>query len=235
MSLKRIYIIYSGQYDIPCSKQQPYEETIRIPMYLRGPQVPINKVTKDIVGNIDILPTFLSLAGISFDEDTYDGRSWTTGVLNGVAVGDKEKDNVITSADDWRTTWLTQYQSVGTYGFSHCSTWFPASDGSVCPGVNHSPPENAPDGKPWLVDDTQENNWRAIRIINDTVNMMYVELVNHTWNEDAFNNPIFYEYYDINSDPYQLKNTYDSLNGDIKTELHEMLMKYGNCTGSNCW
>eukprot|EP01084_Bolivina_argentea_P142193 249798_1 len=38
-----------GQYDIPCSKQQPYEETIRIPMYFKGPQIPKNVVSYDIV------------------------------------------------------------------------------------------------------------------------------------------------------------------------------------------
>eukprot|EP00486_Rosalina_sp_Unknown_P003721 CAMPEP_0201576512 /NCGR_PEP_ID=MMETSP0190_2-20130828/22372_1 /ASSEMBLY_ACC=CAM_ASM_000263 /TAXON_ID=37353 /ORGANISM="Rosalina sp." /LENGTH=108 /DNA_ID=CAMNT_0048007445 /DNA_START=767 /DNA_END=1090 /DNA_ORIENTATION=+ len=107
----------------------------------------------DIVGNIDILPTFLSLAGITYDKDTYDGRSWTTGLLNGVDVADEEYDNVITtdtsSADAWRTVYLSQYMSVGTYGFSHCSTWFPSSDGSVCPGQNKKPPENAPNGEAW--------------------------------------------------------------------------------------
>ena len=209
-------------------------------MYFRGPQVPKDKVTMDIVGNIDILPTFLSLAGITYNKDTYDGRSWTTGLLDGVKTERYDgENNVITtnpSADAWRTVYLTQYQSVGTYGFSHCSTWFPAADGSVCPGKNHSPPENDNiTGLPWLVDDKETNNWRAIRVINDTVDMMYAEIVNASWDEAAFEDPQFYEYYDLKKDPFQLKNAYDSLNSDIQKELHGMLMNYGNCTGSSCW
>merc|ERR1712228_53651 len=214
-----------GQYDVPCSKQQPYEETIRIPMYLRGPNVPKNKVSMDVVGNIDILPTFLKLAGIDYDKDTYDGKSWTEGILNGAVMD----DNVL-KADEWRSVYLTQYESVGTYGFYHCSTWFPSANGSVCPGENYNPPNNNTDGDVWLVDDKETNNWRALRIINDSMNVMYAEFTNG-WNETSFKQPYFYEYYDIATDPFQLKNAYDTLSKDEQEEYHAMLMDYGKCKG----
>eukprot|EP01084_Bolivina_argentea_P024575 45786_1 len=227
------YILYTsdhgyhlGQYDVPCSKEQPYEETIRIPMYMRGPTVPKNKISYDIVGNIDILPTFLSLAGIEYDNNTYDGHTWTDGIL----TDDMDADNYK------RTTYLTQYQSVGTYGFSHCNTWFPASDGSVCPGEVKSPPEKNPEGKAWLVDQSTTNNWRALRIINKTSNVMYAEFVhNGSWNDNTFKKPYFYEFYDINADPFQMKNGYDKLSNATKEQLHTMLMTYGDCKGANCF
>ena len=157
---KHLFLIYQiylvGQYDVPCSKQQPYEETIRIPMYFKGPKVAKNVTKYDIVGNIDILPTFLSLAGIKYDDNTYDGKSWEEGgLLSDDTVNDK--------ADNWRTVYLSQYQSVGTYGFSHCTTWFPADNGSVVPGQLLKPPEKNANGIAWLVDDSETNNWRAYK------------------------------------------------------------------------
>ena len=230
------YILYTsdhgyhlGQYDVPCSKQQPYEETIRIPMYFRGPNVPKNKITMDVVGNIDILPTLLSLAGIEYDKDTYDGRSWTDGVLNGVLT-----DDDMIKADEWRSIYLTQYESTGTLSFSHCQTWFPSANGSVCPGQNLRPPEYNPEGQAWLVDEQSTNNWRALRIINESMNVMYAEFMNN-WNESAFEQPYFYEFYDIVTDPFQLRNAYDKLSTNVKQEFHSMLRDYGKCNGSDCW
>lgn len=152
---------------MPCSKQQPYEETIRVPMYLMGPNVPKKKVITDIVGNIDILPTFLSFAEIEYDENVYDGRSWTD----------------IDNESEWRSVYLTQYESVGTYAFGHCSTWFASPNGSVCPGMNLNPPNVNDKGEQWLVDDAATNNWRALRILNESMNAMYAEFVNASWNK----------------------------------------------------
>ena len=197
-------------------------------MYFKGPKVAKNVTKYDIVGNIDILPTFLSLAGIKYDDNTYDGKSWEEG---GILSDDTPNDQ----ADNWRTVYLSQYQSVGTYGFSHCTTWFPADNGSVVPGQLLKPPEKNANGIAWLVDDTDTNNWRALRIINKTNNMMYAEFGNSSWNNASFSNPYCIEYYDLDKDPFQKKNDYDSLTKDQKDELHQMLMEYGACSGTSCF
>ena len=51
----------------------------------------------------------------------------------------------------------------------------------------------------------------------------------------TFNNPYFYEYYDLNSDPFQLTNGYDKLSTATKDELHSLLITYGECAGTNCF
>ena len=194
-------------------------------MYFRGPKVAKNVTKYDMVTNIDIVPTFLSLAGIQYDDDTYDGRSW-------------EKGGLLSSTDDdtdWRKIHLVQYQSVGTYGFSHCKTWFPSTNGSVVPGQLLYPPENNTNNVPWLVDDIDTNNWRALRIMNSTNNMLYAEFGNSSWNNASFNNPYCVEYYDLIKDPFQQKNAYDTLTIDQRNELHQMLMEYGACSGTSCW
>ena len=224
------YVIFSsdhgyhlGQYRIPCSKEEPYDYDIRIPISIAGPNIKKGIISNEIVGNIDYLPTMLDLANITYNASDYDGKSWANFILNG------NNDNYN------RNIYLTQYKSVGTYGFDHCQTWF-SLNGSTFPGQLLDPPAKNADGEPWLVDDTQTNNWRAIRILNETMNQVYIEFYNENgWNDNGFKNPIFYEYYNINIDPHQLNNTYNQLSTQIKNELHNTLYNIGNCKGSNCF
>eukprot|EP01084_Bolivina_argentea_P176008 304657_1 len=229
------YVLYTsdhgyhlGQYDVPCFKSQPYEETIRVPMYFRGPNIPKQQTKMEIVGNIDILPTFLDLAGINYDRNTYDGRSWLD-MFNQSNINDNYNDV------EWRTVFLTQYQSIDTLNFSHCKVWYPSNDGSLVPGQIVMPPDDNSNGKEWLVDDEQTNNWRVVRIINETTNWMYGEFIGPSWDNTSFNHPYCFEFYDIKQDPFQLKNSYSLLSKGVQNELHSMLMTYGECSGTSCW
>lgn len=55
-------------------KKVPYEESIRVPMIVRGPGVPAGQILKHFGANIDLAPTFAELAGISWP-NFVDGRS----------------------------------------------------------------------------------------------------------------------------------------------------------------
>ena len=68
--LDKTFIFYSsdhgykqGQWRVGTSKQHPYETDIRVPFLVRGPGVQANTTHDDIVGNVDLTPTLLSLAG----------------------------------------------------------------------------------------------------------------------------------------------------------------------------
>ena len=167
----------------------------------------------------------MDLAGIEYDKNMYDGRSWIDGLL-------KSNEN---ESNEWRQVYLSQYQSINTYTFSLCETWYPSSNGSVVPGDVLHPPGKNENGQVWYIDNTETNNWRALRIMNESVNWMYAEFVNASWNDSTFENPFIIEFYDIKQDPYQLNNTYDSLSSAKQQQLHYMLMNYGNCTGIDCW
>ena len=65
--------------------------------------------------------------------------------------------------------------------------------------------------------------------------MMYAEFGNSSWNNASFSNPYCIEYYDLDKDPFQKKNDYDSLTKDQKDEFHQMLMEYGACSGTSCF
>jgi len=63
-----------GEHRIPSGKVVPYEESIRVPLILRGPGVPAGKRVTTIAANVDLAPTILDAAGASAAL-TVDGRS----------------------------------------------------------------------------------------------------------------------------------------------------------------
>jgi arylsulfatase A-like enzyme len=63
-----------GEHRIPLGKQSPYDESIRVPLIVRGPGVATGAVVDSIALNIDLAPTFAELASAS-PADVIDGRS----------------------------------------------------------------------------------------------------------------------------------------------------------------
>jgi N-acetylglucosamine-6-sulfatase len=51
-----------GQHRIPGDKYLPYEESLRVPLILRGPGVPAGRTVRGQVSNIDFAPTLLDVA-----------------------------------------------------------------------------------------------------------------------------------------------------------------------------
>ncbi|KAK7993919.1 MFS transporter [Apiospora arundinis] len=84
-ALDNTYVIYTsdngyhiGQHRIPCGKALFYGEDIKLPFAVRGPGVPKN-VTSKIPGvHLDLVPTFLDIAGSSSGVGSGDGNSKET-------------------------------------------------------------------------------------------------------------------------------------------------------------
>jgi N-acetylglucosamine-6-sulfatase len=103
--LDNTYVVFTsdngmhfGEHRIPFGKGRPYEESIRAPLLVRGPGVPVGSTTDKLVVNTDFLPTFTDLAGTA--TPTYvDGRS-----LRPVLTG---------SATNWRTAILLEGRKGG--------------------------------------------------------------------------------------------------------------------------
>jgi N-acetylglucosamine-6-sulfatase len=64
---------HQGEHRIRTGKVYPYEESIRTPLFVRGPGVPARSTVEKLVVNTDFAPTIADLAGISFAGD---GRSF---------------------------------------------------------------------------------------------------------------------------------------------------------------
>jgi arylsulfatase A-like enzyme len=56
-------------------KEAPYEESVRVPLIVRGPGVPAGQTRDQIVANIDLAPTWAEWAG-AVVPDSVDGRSF---------------------------------------------------------------------------------------------------------------------------------------------------------------
>ncbi|MEW5940899.1 MAG: sulfatase-like hydrolase/transferase [Chloroflexota bacterium] len=63
-----------GEHRLPQGKNTPYEEDIRVPLLVLGPDIEAGAVVDALAGNIDLAPTFAELAGIA-PPDFVDGRS----------------------------------------------------------------------------------------------------------------------------------------------------------------
>ena len=84
------------------------------------------------------------------------------------------------------------------------------------------------------VNDCPANTYRALRVIEPAKrgNLLYVELtmVQDWWFEDIN----FRELYDLDADPFQLRNIYNTSSPAVKAELATELREYWHCAGSTC-
>ena len=63
-----------GQHRLPPGKQTPFDEDIRVPLWVRGPGVPKNTTVDQLAMNIDLAPTFAAIGGAKVPSFV-DGRS----------------------------------------------------------------------------------------------------------------------------------------------------------------
>jgi arylsulfatase A-like enzyme len=64
-----------GQYRLPTHKMQVYENTLRVPFFIRGPGIEAGLQLPIISGFVDLCPTIVQLASGLAPSDT-DGRSF---------------------------------------------------------------------------------------------------------------------------------------------------------------
>jgi arylsulfatase A-like enzyme len=80
-ALGNTYVVFTsdngyqlGEHRISHGKGRPYEESVHMPLLVRGPGVPEGSTTDKLVLNTDFLPTFTDLAGTTTPRYV-DGRS----------------------------------------------------------------------------------------------------------------------------------------------------------------
>jgi N-acetylglucosamine-6-sulfatase len=82
-----------GQHRLPQGKITAFDEDIRVPLVVRGPDVPAGKEVNDFAANVDLAPTFAKLAGTKAPSFV-DGRSLEP-ALHGKSDDDRARDAVL--------------------------------------------------------------------------------------------------------------------------------------------
>jgi arylsulfatase A-like enzyme len=159
---------HGGEHRIKGGKRTPYEESARVPLFVRGPGVPAGSKIEELALNTDFAPTFAALAGVEFPAD---GRSFAP-LLGGEDA-------------PWRMSVLLE-----------------AFTNEEAKGEQANLP-----------------NYQAVR----TETHKYVEYDNG----EA-------ELYDLEADPYELDNVYESADPSLLEDLKVKLDALKNCSEEGC-
>ena len=100
-----------GQHSLAVGKGTPYEEDVRVPLIIRGPDVVRDKTRRRLVGNDDLAPTFADLAGVT-PPSFVDGRSLVP-MLGARIPADWRKSFLL---DHWREVYTSAHPANAPRG-----------------------------------------------------------------------------------------------------------------------
>jgi arylsulfatase A-like enzyme len=195
-----------GNHRQSTGKVSPYEEEMRVTMRVRGPGVPAGVVLDHLVGNVDLAPTWVELAGAQAP-DFLDGRSLVPLMRAGPPA-----------LDQWRQEYLLEYgvDEADEPAGSPLPTpdtepgLLEPEDGDERAAAAASPEERARVRPP---------SFRGMRLQN----LSYVE---YRTGE--------IELYDLISDPYQLQNLASSADPQLLADLAARLNELSTCQAEAC-
>eukprot|EP00980_Cylindrotheca_fusiformis_P030282 scaffold24620_cov137-Cylindrotheca_fusiformis.AAC.4 len=205
-----------GQFRMPEAKFHPYENDIRLPMMIRGPNIQHDSVNPVLGSHVDVMPTLLGLAANVVDDsiipETMDGSN-----LAGELLQSNDSGSTPTVIDDSRklegttplqpSSLLVEYMSLGNVvRYQHLM-------------------------------DTFNHTFLALRVLNDTPlsNIKYVEFWDSRtdW-EYRGEQALEAEFYDLDADPYEISNLIHQIPSAYKEALHKKMMRMFHCRGDDC-
>eukprot|EP00041_Stephanoeca_diplocostata_P006463 m.86558 g.86558 ORF g.86558 m.86558 type:complete len:564 (+) comp16374_c1_seq19:3474-5165(+) len=246
--LKSTYFIYTSDHGfhfqelrLGIGKWNVYDTDVRVHMFISGPGIKPNSTLDAVASHVDLSPTFLGLAGLPTPSVTMDGRSVVPLVID-AAVLREHPESVPLSVRKHVASEVAARQASLT------------QRNGIIPAIRR--PSDAayieyhglgPVGAPARLLDSLNNTYRALRIItpNRTVgagiqydartgsvtgNLLYAEF----GGDFLFHTTVFYEVYDLDKDPWQMHNIYNSTRSDALGALRHMTHSLWGCEGDAC-
>jgi len=251
--LNNTYIIFTsdhgyhlGQFGMPLDKRLPYEFDIKVPFWIRGPNITAKQKVTIPVLSIDIAPTLLELAGVPYSP-VMDGLSFASIVVsNGTDQNGTTPDETVEITDNKIPTdkhpkarsklinssspIITNYTGIqGRHDF--LVEYFGE-------GSEHT---SSPDCKGELKDDlmnlaecSSEFNCKC----QDSRNNTFACLRTIGQEDSIFcqfeDDTHFQEMYSINQDPYQLTNIANLLKNETIQHYLKIMGMLKKCKGAEC-
>lgn len=169
---------HMGQWAMPWDKRLPYETDIRIPLIIRGPNIPIKTVVASPVMLIDLAPTIFNWAKIPIDYDDFDGKPFDHLLLGGE---DKIEERQM----------LVEY-----WGEGNVDTWNPE-----CPYNKHQRLSECSPQMACKCQDSWNNTYSCVRHLAENINFMFCTFQDREHYQEAYDlNNDFYQLENIGFD-----------------------------------
>lgn len=203
--IDRTFMVYTadhgyhlGQWRIPAHKELAYETDIRVPFIVRGPGVRRNATVSAIGLNVDVAVTLAAFAGFEPPAAArVDGRSLAPLLLAGGAAD---------AAARWpRGEFLFEHEGgdikpfVGAAANTCGTKWLQPDGGAPTNPTVHGLCSCGNPMQHWI--SARNNTYKGLRILNATTNYKLVRY------DDTV---AFHELFDLNADPHELVNIFDS-------------------------
>ncbi|XP_063710062.1 N-acetylglucosamine-6-sulfatase-like [Culicoides brevitarsis] len=210
--LKDTYVFYTsdngyhlGQHGQAWDKRQPYETDIRVPLLVRGPNVPKKAVSNDLVALLDIAPTLLELSDAPSAGNVFDGVSFAASL-------NKNPKNPVKK----RTKLLIEY-----WGEENDADFTPD-----CPWTAHDRLMGCEKAASCHCQDSWNNTYSCIRHIEEQhTDYLYCEF------KDTEN---FVEAYNLLEDPHEMTNIGYTEIPSIRAQYQLWIEDMKKCQGQNC-
>ena len=199
-----------GEHRIRSGKSRPYEESARVPLFVRGPGVAPGSKMENLVLNTDFAPTFANLAGVEFSAD---GRSL-------VPLLREE------APSSWRSAVLLEKlnRKEGGEGGS-------GDEGDEGKGKDKS--KTGSGGAP-AKEDGRGGGGKGKKHTSGVGASPAFEAVRTQAHKYIESDNGGKELYDLEADPYELDNIYESAESSLVEDLKMRLDALEDCAGVGC-
>jgi hypothetical protein len=214
-----------GELNLNWDKRNVYDFDTRIHLLIKGPGITPGSSFDFLASNVDLTPTFLSLAGLERPPGM-DGKSILPMVIDTPAT------TLVTGASEAKqsklpgsvTSYLTKHPSAAvrkSWRTTHFIEYYYVGIGGYCGMLQ---PIEQPD-----------NNFIALRTVGaGRGDMLYAEFQNGTNGNVDFAHPDHYELFDLETDKWQIHNLYPSANTSTKAALHKEVQAWLHCREDSC-